>query len=277
MKKTILTICCLLALVGCGQKKGQATDGQEGAAEQALTETDGKLEPAKSPLDTFTKTHESMDAFASTEWQGKEFTISENFPATYTVRVEQTFGWDGEQFTLKNISVNDGLRFEKEACQKAWDGEAFQFDKFALVPAGGTMGLLVSSDDEEQQALFNIGPYDTDEMVQMLQGCHRVFGLFTLKFFEHGTVAEQSCGSGCRVITYTLMDHWVVKHRLRFTVNFDDYDEATDTYHATGDVGYELDGNGLDEAEGEQMRRQIVSELGKQVQVEPKWIKMGKQ
>lgn len=238
---------------------------------------DGMLKPAKSPLDTYKKSHESMDAWVMLDHFGTGIDIDESFMATYTLRVRQHFNWDGEKFTLSQITPNDGLTEEYKACKQAWDNEEFHFDKFALVPAGGTLGLLVSSNDEEQQALFNLGPYDTEDAVQMLQGCHRAFGLFSLKFFEHGTVAEQSCGSGCRTVTYTLMEHWTMKHQLKFNVAFDDYDEATDTYHVTGDVSYELDGKDLSEGEGEQMRRQIVSELGKQVEVKPKWIKIGKQ
>ena len=236
---------------------------------------DGALKPANSPLDTYKKTHESMEPWVMLDHFGTGIDIDESFTATYTLRVRQHFNWDGEKFTLSQITPNDGLVEECKACKKLWEGEEFQFDKFALVPAGGTLGLLLSSDDEEQQALFNLGPYESDDAVQLLQGCHRAFGIFNFKFFEHGTVAEQSCGSGCRIVTYTLMERWTIKHQLKFSVAFDDYDEATDTYHVTGDVSYELDGRDLDETEGEQMRRQIVGELGKQVKVEPKWVKIG--
>ena len=237
------------------------------------------LKPAKSPLDTYTKTHESMEPWVMLDHFGTGIDIEESFVATYTLKVRQHFSWDGEKFTLSQITPNDGLVEEYKACKRAWEGEEPQFSKFALVPAGGTLGLLLSDDEEQAQALFNLGPFETDDpdaVVQMLQGCHRAFGLFSLKYFEHGTMAEQSCGSGCRVVTYTLMDHWTIKHRLRFNVAFDDYDEATDTYNVTGDVSYELDGRELSETEGEQMRRQIVSELGKQVEVNVKWIKIGK-
>lgn len=238
---------------------------------------DGKLKPAKSPLDTYQKTHESMDAMADPDILGKTFEIMEYFPATYTLQVNQSFSWDGEHFTLEEIKVNNGLEEENKACFLKLEKDAFGFDKFALVPAGGTLCLLLSDDAEDGQALFNLGPYDSDEMVQMLLCTSRVYGIFSFKYFEHGIVQEQSCGSGCRSIDYVLMDHWNVSHRLSFSVGFDDYDEATDTYQVAGDVSYELDDKALDETEGEQMRHQIVSELGKQLEVEPKWIKIGKQ
>lgn len=160
------------------------------------------LKPAKSPLDTYTKTHESMEPWVMLDHFGTGIDIEESFVATYTLKVRQHFSWDGEKFTLSQITPNDGLVEEYKACKRAWEGEEPQFSKFALVPAGGTLGLLLSDDEEQAQALFN--------------------------------------------------------------------------HNVTGDVSYELDGRELSETEGEQMRRQIVSELGKQVEVNVKWIKIGK-
>ena len=81
------------------------------------------LKPAKSPLDTYTKTHESMEPWVMLDHFGTGIDIEESFVATYTLKVRQHFSWDGEKFTLSQITPNDGLVEEYKACKRAWEGE----------------------------------------------------------------------------------------------------------------------------------------------------------
>lgn len=81
------------------------------------------LKPAKSPLDTYTKTHESMEPWVMLDHFGTGIDIEESFVATYTLKVRQHFSWDGEKFTLSQITPNDGLVEEYKACKRAWEGK----------------------------------------------------------------------------------------------------------------------------------------------------------